>query len=574
MVGGLTLAVFLPALLNGFVNFDDMDNFVMNPYYRGLGWDNLRWMFTSAHTGHYIPIAWLTLGLDYVLWEMRPLGYHLTSIVFHAVNAVLFYFLALRLIEQASDPRSSPLEERGDRVAVPLGASAAALLFSVHPLRVESVAWITERRDLVCGLFSLLTVLAYLRAHSLGTQGRLKRRWYWTAVALFILALLAKSIVVGLPLVLLALDLYPLRRMSLANSEGGKQRNRLLVEKLPFFLASAAVSVATIAIGREQGLMTSFGTLGVPERLAVSGYGLIFYLWKTLVPWPLSPLYELHYPVRPLAPGYLLPGVATVAITAVTILARRRWPAGLTTWLIYVTLLLPVIGIIHNGIQIAADRYTYLACLGWALLAGAGVTRCWRAARTGAITPRLWRLVVAVSATVIVALGGLSTLEIRAWRDSETLWRHALALDPRNARAHHNLASALWAVGSTQEAHAEIELALSLLPDQFPKAKAAFHARLGLWLQSEGDIEGAERHYREALSFSRDNFLARYNLGVIYASRGDRLAALESFLHVLRVIPGYQGACANGRRLAGILGVKPKELESCSPRTERHRSAG
>src|SRR5262245_42363801 len=165
LVGVVTLVTFLPALRNDFVNWDDVDNFLDNPHYRGLGWTNIHWMLTTAHFGHYIPVTWLTLGLDYVLWGMNPRGYHLTSILLHAVNAVLVYLLAYRLLELAfnveSGQHASPLkladgyDARGQywRAELVLGAAVAALLFSIHPLRVESVAWITERRDLLVALF-------------------------------------------------------------------------------------------------------------------------------------------------------------------------------------------------------------------------------------------------------------------------------------------------------------------------------------------------------------------------------------------------------------------------------------
>src|SRR5713101_1363459 len=214
LVGVATVVPFLPALPGDF-NWDDVANLVENPYYRGLGWANLRWMFTSFHLGHYIPITWLTLGLDYVLWGMSPWGYHLTSLVLHAINAVLFYLLAYRLLDLgiAPLPQRSSLSGDGGAsgqiggpgVALPLGAAFAALLFAVHPLRVESVAWITERRDLVAGLFSLLTVHAYLIGYRRGTPARLSAGWYSVAVGLFGLAVLSKSSVVGLPLALLAL---------------------------------------------------------------------------------------------------------------------------------------------------------------------------------------------------------------------------------------------------------------------------------------------------------------------------------------------------------------------------------
>src|SRR5882724_7299237 len=192
----VTVFTFLSVLRNDFVSWDDVDNFLKNPHYRGLGWANIRWMFTTAHLGHYIPVTWLTLGLDYVLRGMNPWGYHLTSILLHAANALLFYLLAYRVLDlgfapPSPDPTHSlagtedpDVGQRRGPGGLVLGAVAAALLFSVHPLRVESVAWITERRDLLAGLFSILAVLAYLRAFRRGALSRLEAGWYWTSVGL------------------------------------------------------------------------------------------------------------------------------------------------------------------------------------------------------------------------------------------------------------------------------------------------------------------------------------------------------------------------------------------------------
>ena len=566
LVATLTLVAFLPAIGNGFVNFDDAGNFLDNPFYRGLGWNQLRWMFTSAHKGHYIPVTWLTLGLDHVLWGMNPRGYHLTSLVLHAANATLFYVLALRLIGLALAPGAGrERREVSEPVEWALGATVAALLFSVHPLRVESVAWITERRDLVCGLFSLATVLAYVASYRRGGSRRLDVGWYLGAVGFFVLALLSKSIVVGLPLVLLALDFYPLRRLSRPPPRFTGQLGRLLLEKAPFLLLSAALTVSMLVLGIRRELMTTLETLGIAERLAVSCYGLLFYLRQTLVPGPLSPFYELHYPILPLSAPYLGSALMVLSITLGLILARQRWPAGLTAWLAYVLLLLPVLGLVHNGMQIAADRYSYFACLGWALVAGGGVAWGAKAARSGVIDRRLGRLVIALAAAEIVALGALTVPQIRVWRDSDALWRHALAVDPSSAQAHYFLGGVLWTAGRADEARSELEQALALLPDRLANAKAVFHASLGLLLQQQGDLAGAEQHYSKALMFSEDNVLARNNLGVIYALRGDPRAALDSFLHLLRAVPGHQSACANARRLAAALGIEPVELKSCAP---------
>jgi protein O-mannosyl-transferase len=560
----VTFATFLPAVRYDFLNWDDGANFLHNPHYRGLAWANLRWMFTTLHLGHYIPVTWLTLGLDYLLWGIDPRGYHLTSILLHAVNSLLFYLLAYRLLELgfASAPAlahpgtdAPGVGDRGADQGLILGAAVAALLFSIHPLRVESVAWITERRDLVAGLFSILTAQAYLKAWSRGTAVRLQSGWYWMSVGLFALALLSKSIVVGLPLVLLVLDFYPLRR---------KYRFGLFVEKIPFLLASASISAVMLVNGVRHEVLTSLEAAGLLDRLAISAYGLTFYLWKTLHPWPLSPFYEWHYPVRLLTPTYLIPCLMAVAISAALIAGRRRWPGGLAAFAAYLLLLLPVIGILQNGYQIAADRYTYLACLGWTLLAGAGMTWCWRSRGAGAVTPRLARLVVALSVIVIAALAALSSLQIRVWRDSETLWRHAVYVDPRSAFAHYHLAGTLAVFGRRDAARAEYEMAIALLshvPDA--NAKAVFYASLGVELQREGDVEGAERSYQAALKYSPSNVLALGRLGEIQALRGNDAAALDAFLRVLRISPGDEAACRNARVLSARSQIAPGELERC-----------
>src|SRR5439155_21822245 len=201
LIALVTFATFLPALHNQFVNWDDDKNFLENPHYRGLGWTHLRWMWRTTQLGHYIPLTWMTLGLDYSLWGMNPFGYHLTSLLLHAATAVVFFFVARRILTLALPGPS----ERGHALAV--SAGVAALVFAIHPLRVESVAWVTERRDVLSGLFYLSTILMYLRACEREERGR---RWYSLAVATFVLALLSKSMVVNLPIVLLILDVYPL----------------------------------------------------------------------------------------------------------------------------------------------------------------------------------------------------------------------------------------------------------------------------------------------------------------------------------------------------------------------------
>src|SRR2546427_1522467 len=240
VVALLTIVTFLPALRNEFVgNFDDSKNFLTNPHYRGLGRTQIEWMFTTMHMGQYVPLTWITLGLDYLLWGMNAAGYHLTSLLLHAVTAVLFYFVSRHLIGLATG--------RPEAWATAAGAAVAALLFAVHPLRAESVVWVTERRDVVSGAFYMLTLLAWFRAVERQPPSP---RWYWAPAALFACARLSKALTVALPVVLLVLDVYPLRRL------GGAQGWRTPAAP-PVFASKTPV---TIAPGRTVGLPTHVRT--------------------------------------------------------------------------------------------------------------------------------------------------------------------------------------------------------------------------------------------------------------------------------------------------------------------------
>src|SRR6266566_1563356 len=340
----VVIACFLPTLRNDFVLWDDDLNFTDNPSYRGLSWRQLRWMFTTVHGGHYQPLSWVTLGLDYTLWGMNPAGYHLTSVLLHAANAVLFYHVVLALLRRAA--------VSGPALVLEGAAAVGALFFAIHPLRVESVAWASERRD----------VLAYLRMAEEEGSGR-ARRWYLVSLACFVLSLLSQAWGITLPVVLLALDVFPLRRAP------------RLLEKAPYAaLALGAAALAFVA-QQHQPAMRTLAQHGALQRTAQAAYGLSFYLWKTVAPWRLSPAYLLEGRLDPAAPRYLLSFVAVAGITALLVFARRRWPSGLVAWACYAAIVSPVLGFVQTGPQIAADRYTYLACLPWAVLVAAAVRR-------------------------------------------------------------------------------------------------------------------------------------------------------------------------------------------------------
>jgi len=508
--------VFLPALANGFIDWDDGSLLLRNPWYRGLAPSNLAWMFTTVLMGHWMPVNWLSFGLDYLLWGMNPAGYHLTNVLLHAAAATVFFCVAHALLRAAIPDRPASDPWLG------AGALVAALAFGVHPLRVESVAWITERRDVLSGLFYLLAVWAYLRYAE-----RRAKSAYWIALGCFALALMSKSITASLPGVLLVLDVYPLRRLGAAAGWFTPAARRVWLEKLPFAalaVAGAAVAVRAIASG---GGLTPLGVLGLPARAALSVFALGFYLGKLLWPASLSPLYELALPVRPLETRFVLAALGVAAVTGIALLLRRRWPGILAAWAAFALTLLPVLGIAHNGYQAAADRYTYLACLGLAVLAG-GAVAVWR--------PRaLWP-----AALGLVVLAALTWTQVPVWRSDLSLWRRAVELAPDSGVARSNLGAALTAVRRYGEAVAELERAVALRPGY-----AEAWNNLGLaWAQQGRPGEAAEG-FRRAVAVRPRFAEAWNNLGVAAALQGQAETAMDAFRRASAADPSFAGARNN-----------------------------
>jgi Flp pilus assembly protein TadD len=450
----VTVVVFGPSLHHGFTDWDDPINFLDNPYYRGLGWRQLHWMLTANLMGHWIPVSWLTLGADYAIWGMNPFGYHLTNLLWHAANTVLFYLVAARLLGLAM-PAASPVM-RG------LGGAAAALFFSIHPLRVESVVWITERRDLTSGFFFLLAVLSYLEAHR--QPGTPRSGWRLVSLAATALALGAKAIVMGLPLVLVILDVYPLRRLGPTSRDWVSARARpVWLEKIPFILLAAAAAVVALHVQRSTGYLTP-EPLGA--RLAITAHNVWFHVWKTFVPLDLSPVYELPRALSLLQRRYLLSAFATIGITVALWIVRHRWPAGLATWAVYLVMLAPVSGIVHTGYHLGADRNTYVSCAGFAVLVGALVVVIGEARRRDALRAPIAAVALGLCALWITGLGLAARIQTTVWRDPETLWSYAVAVDPTCAVCQHNLAVNVGLRGDYLQALAAFERAFALRPDR------------------------------------------------------------------------------------------------------------
>ena len=541
LIAAFTFIIFLPTLKCGFVNWDDLPNLLNNPHYRGFSTEHLKWMFTTFHLGPYQPLSWLTFAMDHAVWGMNPFGYHLTNVVLHSISALLFYCLCVKLLTPAA---SSSLPERGTDIRI--AAGFAALLFAVHPLRVESVVWVTERRDVLSGAFYLLALLWYVSARSSEREELPYWRRQLLPLAAFLLSLLSKGMAVSLPIALIVLDIYPLKRLpgdpKLWSSPDAR---RIWAEKVPYFILAALFGAIGCAGQAKAGALASYQLFGFAPRAAQAALSAWFYVWKTLVPLSLSPAYR--FPEGPALLNWtsLSAGAAIAAITLALIAARRRWPAALAVWTCYLAALAPVAGFVKFGFRSIADHYSYIPCLGFAALAGAGSLAVLRSANKP--LRRAWLLLACL---IITCLAYLTWRQEKIWRDSEALWEHALRLDPDSSFAHNNLGLALTELGKTDLAARHYQEAVRLDP-----ANAGARNNLGIALNHQGRREEAILQYREALKIDPLDSEVHYNLAYDLLEHSKPEEAAAHFRAALRINPDFSQA---HNYLGEILAVQGK----------------
>jgi protein O-mannosyl-transferase len=537
LVALITFVAFSPALRNGFVNWDDLETLVENQNFRGFSWPHLSWMFTTFHQGHYQPLSWLTFSLDYLLWGMEPFGYHLTNILFHSANAVLFYFVTLRLLVIASPIPGA--------VVLKLAAGFSAFVFALHPLRVESVAWATERRDVLSGFFLLLTVLSYLKAVGPETNQRSWRRWIALSVILYVLSLLSKASGMTFPLVLLALDVYPLRRL-----RGGIGQwfsagaRRVWLEKLPFLIAAAAAAAVALMAQQKAGALMSTETHDLTGRVAQGLYGITFYMVKTLQPTDLAPLYEIPAELGLFHWRVIFAAIIFILFSLGSFAVRHRWPAGMAGWIVYLLLLAPVLGVAQAGLQLVADRYSYLSCMVWAILLATVLCRLWRPWTAGAARPVIATLLIAIPLAALFGLATLTWRQIGIWHDSERLWNHALAVSP-SSMAHFHVGRFAAQRGDLAEAEKHLRRAVEINPQN-----DVIQSNLALALARKGNLVEATAHFHRALEINPADPATLNNMGITLAQQGKLDEAIQHFQRSLEIKPNDASGHTN---LANVL---------------------
>ena len=464
----MTLAVFWPVLGNQFVDWDDDINFVNNPEFRGLGWANLRFMLTTTMMGHWTPTTWITFGVDYLLWGMNPRGYHLTNLLLHVAAAVAVYLVSLRLLRATM---------AGGEQALRLGALAAALFFAIHPLRVESVAWVTERRDVLSGLSFVLTVLAYLKAAD--ATGATRRWWLAGSVAAYALAATSKAIVMTLPAVLVLLDVYPLGRLGTRWREWATPTVRpVWLEKIPYVVLAVGIAVMAIHVQR------SFAENLVMQPLSFPGRGgtVRARLLRVEDARAVADLAALPDPAPPgpAGPSMLAAAAAVISVSAALLWLRKPALAGRARGVALVRTSARSGERAHPVWPAARGRALQLPPVprlrapcgrrGGACSRGGdrrGAARTW--ARAGGIA----------AVAGLAALGALSWQQAQIWRDSETLWSYVVAIEPTSAIGHNNLGHSYLKQGRLDEAEREVLTSLRLSPewDQAHTNLAALLAR-------------------------------------------------------------------------------------------------
>jgi tetratricopeptide (TPR) repeat protein len=528
-----TLLAYLPVTRDDFVNYDDGNYVTENSFVQnGLTWAGIKWAFTTWHASNWHPLTWLSHMTDWELFGPNPGGHHLVNILFHTANTILLFALLLQLTGKLWP------------------CAFIAALFAWHPLHVESVAWISERKDVLSTFFGLLTLLAYANYAK-----RNCRRSFWFALGFFALGLMSKPMLVTLPFVMLLLDFWPLGRFNVQRP--GFKIQKLFLEKMPFF-ALTLISCVVTFLAQRNDAVASLQKVPVGLRLENVLMSYADYLFKTI--WPVH--LAVFYPLPKHFNGFLLTlaiGVL-IAFSLIAWLNRRQRPYLIVGWLWFLGTLVPVIGLVQVGDQAMADRYSYFPLIGIFI----AVTF---AAAELADTFQLSKIVLIVAGVgILFASLVLMENQLRYWRDSETLFSHALAVTKNNDLAHLNLGVALQLQGKSDQAMAHYREALRLNPQlyeadsniaklfyemnkpeeavdycvraiQLNPKRAALHTRLGLVLVKLNQFDEALEQFSQAAQLDVDDAEPRFQTGKTLLKLGRDAEAMPHFHEALKMDP-------------------------------------
>ncbi|MFQ5442324.1 MAG: tetratricopeptide repeat protein [Thermodesulfobacteriota bacterium] len=523
----VTLIVYLPALNNGFVNWDDPLYVTENLHIRSL---DIKWLFTGVVAANWHPLTMLSHTVDFALWNMNPWGHHLTSVILHALNTALVYMVTFRLISIAQKNTDNKITGRV------IAGAAAALLFGLHPLHVESVAWVSERKDVLSVFFYLMSIIVYLNYVTIGPQrGASKKYFYYLlSLLLFALALMSKAMAVSLPIVLLLIDFYPLDRL--------KHIKGIILEKIPFLLLAILSAIVTIWAQHKGDAIEPLKLHNLTERIVLPARAYIFYLYKMIIPVNLSPVYPPAVDPGLFNPLTIISVIVLAAITVFCVIKFRK-KLFLSLWLYYLVTLLPVIGIIKVGPLEVADRYAYLPSVGPFILAGLGLALVMK--KAGGRPLKAFLIITAASILVIFAL--MTRAQTRVWKGPITFWSEIIRIYPERVFIAYNQRGVAYAMaGKPELAIKDLNRALKLFPDD---------RRL---LFNRARVLGALGKYEEAIKdlsiiVSLDP-KAYYERGRLYEKTGRYEEALRDFKKLVALKPDLAEAYLEVARIYSKLG--------------------
>jgi tetratricopeptide (TPR) repeat protein len=508
---GLVLATaiaFEPIRHNDFVRYDDNRYLVKNEYIQdGVTKDSFVWAFTTFHVSNWHPLTWISHMIDYELFGLDPVWHHLVNVLFHICNALLLFIIL-------------------HRTTVAIWPSAiVAAFFAVHPVHVESVAWAAERKDVLSTFFWLLTMLAYVDYVKKPGLSR-----YIITLVLFCLGLMAKPMLVTLPVVLLLFDFWPLGRLRFTGSKGINDNGcesvglwRLILEKIPFFAAAACLAVVTILAQRNAMEVAENMTSSLLIRISNALFSYVAYLGKMLYPKDLAVLYPLQAEGlafwKPLFAAFLL-----LLITSALLYAGRKRGWLLTGWLWYLITLLPVIGLIQVGAQAMADRYTYVPSIGFFIIVAWGLGELFQRFRV----TTLIRMVLVVGVLAVCVL--VTRVQVGYWRNSFTLFGRAIDVTEDNYVMHNNVGAVFFDHGNFHKAAEHFNKSLSINPD-FILAKV----NIGYLLRRQNKMDEAIECFREVLTVKKDSHKVYNELGMAYAYKKEYGLAIECYKRAIEL---------------------------------------
>ncbi len=518
----VTAAVYFPVVTFDFVNFDDPVYVTGNlRVLHGLTMDGVSWAFTKVYFANWLPLTWLSHMLDVQIYGLKPWGHHLTNVLFHLANTILLFAVLRRMTSLR--PEASP------RQAGAVWKSAiVAALFALHPLHVESVAWVAERKDVLSAFFFLLTIWAYARYVGFQVRGsRFKVQSYLLTLLFFVLGLMSKPMLVTLPFVLLLLDYWPLNRFELSTVNVQRPTIfRSLVEKIPFFALTLAASALAYFAQKSDNTVGSLEKFPISGRISNALVSYVRYLGKMIWPDDLAVFYP-HPGTWPL-PQTIVAGLLLLLVTGVALWKARSQRWLVVGWFWYLGMLVPVIGLVQIGDHAMADRYSYLPLIGIFIMI------VWGAAEVVARFQRGRSVFAAFAIAVLAGCGVAAAFQLRFWKNSETLFTRSARVTTGNYIAFLNLGIVCAEKGKLDEASNNLSEALRLKPDY-----ALTHMNLANLLRLQGKTDEAAAHYEEALRLQPDDVGTRYNYGGLLTAQGKLDEAEKHFRAALRLKPDW-----------------------------------